>query len=559
MQFLLLLILSLPIWAHQTSLSAGGKELYWVNKNVPLMIRNSSSDLSAADAQTIIRNSMAQWNGASSAQLNHVTSSINEVKFVSNFPYGSAVLGVTELSYNKAGAIQKAVILLNDDYYFHNTPGLYPPGQVYLGDVVTHEMGHLFGLSHSEVLNSSMFYSSFSGQSSVAFDDKSGVRQKYDTTFGKIIGVVQGGSSVGVLGAHVQAISRRTGEASSAITDENGNFVLGGLDLNDTYYLYTAPTKNPNSLPGKYSNIQSEFCPASYVGSFFSACGTSFDGKPQGINLTASRPHVDVGVVSISCSLKSDQDYAYQKIQTNFAPVIAYDYSSDLRSEKAFVGWFRKKTNTNWSSPDLLSVDLSGYNPNGTNKYVKISLVSFPFGTQLEYQMDIERNGSLVTSGGISYSASTGTYQPDIHTFLQLDPDPNQNVFQVGVSSKKLESYYLVQTFPSVSDFTSNTHMPYLLLTSLWQNVNGTMIPIMDTASNLSDNLSCLDAPLTYSVAAAKSLSDEDTTAGTAGAACGTIDPPSSGPGASLPLIALGFLFAIMPSLLTKSSKKFLS
>lgn len=558
----LLSLISCSVWAHQTSLTPSGNELFWANQNVALKITTNSSDVNAAAARSIILDSMAQWNASSSAKVNEASSSLNEIRFTSNFAYGSAVIGMTELSYSASGGIQKAIISLNDNYTFKSTPGLYPSGQVYLGDVVTHELGHLFGLSHSEVLNSTMFYSSFSGQSTVSLDDKTGIRQKYDSGYGLIYGQVQGGSHIGVLGVHVQAISRKSGEATAAITDESGNFYLGGLDLNDTYYIYTSPIKNPDSLPGYFSNVQADFCPATFKGSFFSACGRENDGKPQGITLSSSQTTVNVGVVSINCSLRSDEDYSYQKLQATFAPVTIFDYATEPRTEKAFVGWFRKPGDTNWGNPDLLRVDLSGYTVSGTTKYLKVSLVSFPFGTQLEYKMDVKQNGSLVTSASrnMTYSATTQTYNPDFESLIQLDNDPGRNTFDIDISAKKLENFYVAQMFPSASDYSSGDYLPYLVMVSLWENA-GTIQPLIDSGASLSDNYACLDAPFTYVVSRTQESTEEtgSTAEAAAAAGCGTIEPPQDGPGSSLPLVALGFVMALMPSLMSKSRKKFLS
>lgn len=561
----LLAFICLPVWAHQTSLTSGGKELFWANPTVPIQITSNTSDISSAIVKSIIRDCMNQWNTAGSvARMNEVSSSLNEIKFVSNYPYGSAVLGLTEISYNASGSIQKAVISLNDDYQFRSSPGLYGTGQVYLGDVVTHELGHLAGLSHSEVLNSSMFYSAFSGQSTVALDDRSGIRQKYNQNFGKITGHVQGGNHVGVLGAQIQAISMKSGESSAVITDENGYFELGGLDLDDTYYLYTAPIKNPISLPGYFANVQSEFCPAAYKGSFFSSCGREFDGKPQGITLTTANSSVDVGIVSINCSLRSDEDYSYQKIQSSFAPVSMYNYLDSRKPEQAFVGWFKKPTSSSWSTADLLNIDLSGYTAANSNKYLKIALISFPFGTQLQYEMDVRRNGVLVTNGHqtMGYNSSTQTYMPDMETYIQLDSSLAQNNFEVSVMAKRLESYYVAQTFPSATEFSSSDYLPYLVVASLWEYGASGLQPILNTGSVLSDNYSCLDAPFTYAVSKTQEAtqSERSTTDETVAATgCGTIEPPGNGPGSSMPLMVLGFLLALLPTIMTGSRKKFLS
>ncbi|MCM2349557.1 MAG: matrixin family metalloprotease [Bacteriovoracaceae bacterium] len=562
---LFLFLFSTLSWANQTSLTPAGDELYWSNPTVPMVIQTNTSDLSSTQIKNIIQDSMNEWNASSSATINSVNSSINQIKFVSNYPYGSAVLGVTELTYNSAGAIQSAVISLNDDYLFQATPGLYPTGQVFLGDVVTHEIGHLFGLSHSEVLDSSMFYSSFSGQSTVAFDDRSGIRKKYDTEYGRISGFVKGGNNVGVLGAHVQAISRKTGQASGAISDDTGYFSLDGLDLEDTYYLYTSPIKNPNSLPGYFSNVQDEFCPAAYVGSFFTACGSEFDGKPHGVNLSHYQPSVDVGTVTINCSLRSDKEYSLRKLQSTFTALNIYDFADEPKYEKSFVGWFRKPTSSVWSNSDVFSIDLSAFNElSGSSKYLKLALVSYPLGSQLEYEMSVKMNGTTVSNAfrGLSYFSDTETYQTDFSSEVPLSSVNTSNTFEVSIRSRLLTGSYIAQTFPSFGEFSSDQYLPYLFVASLWEMTPQGLSPLLDSGAVLSDNASCLDAPFTYPVNKARTISDSTASAaaaGATGAACGTIDPPNDGPGNSLPLMALGFILVLFSSSLLKFNKKFLS
>jgi hypothetical protein len=530
MQFVVFLfIYSLFGYAHQSSLAPSGKELVWNNPSIPIAIKTNTSDLTSNQVRSIIQTSMDQWS-----------------------------------SNNSAGSIQKATVKLNDDYTFKATPGFYSEKTLYLGDVVTHELGHLLGLSHSEVLNSSMFYSSFSGQSDLSFDDISGVRQKYSSSFGVIRGRVQGGNSIGVLGAHVQAISRRTGESSGVVTDEKGRFVLGGLDLNDTYYLYTSPIKKQESLPGYFANIQSDFCPAKYVGSFFDACGRENEGKPQGISLTNSNPFVDVGVVTINCSLRSDPEYDFQKVKDNFDPVVIYDYGIEQRYEKAFTGWFKKNTSiSTWTSSDVLQIDLTSFNELGGNpKYLKIQLVSYPFGSQLEYEMDISQNGSPVPSASkwMTQSPITQTFWPDFSSMLPLGA-PITNNFELNIRARKLDSTLVAQTFPASDLFSSSQHLPYLIIASLWELTPSGMRPMIDNVVNLSDNSSCLDAPFTYAVSRAVEKNEDSSSSGNqaAAAGCGTIEPPQNGPGSAPFILALGFMLSTFLSTILKSSKKFLS
>ncbi len=552
--------------AHQSSLNPEGNELFWSNPVIPMVIQTNTSDLPPSTVTSVVQASMAQWNVSSGeARINSVGSSNNEIKFSSTFPYGNAVIGVTELSYNTAGAIQKATIILNDFYRFHASPGIYPPREVFLGDVVTHELGHVFGLSHSEVLDASMFYSSFSGQSTVAFDDQTAVRQKYDSGFGKISGVVKGGNDIGVLGAHVQAISRKTGKASAVVTDEDGKFELGGLNLEDTYYLYTSPIKNPDSLPGYFANVQDEFCPASYIGSFFSKCGRDQEGKPQGISLTNSLPEVDVGAVTINCGLKVNEDYNVQKLQTTVAPVtmFTYDPNKPEKVEQAFVGWFRNPSTSTFSNSDILKADYTNLSGAGS-QFLKFSLVSFPFGTQLEYEVDVRNAGSSFVTGQrtLVYSSVTDTYSTDYETFIPLSSIAVNNMLEIKIRSKKLGTTFTSLTFPAADTFSSGTFLPYMVVVSLWEEVMGVKVPVVYTEANLSDNQACLDAPFTFAVSKAKNPSDgapASTDQVAAAAGCGTIEPPKNGPGSKMGMMTLGFFLSLIATSLGKTRKKFLS
>jgi predicted membrane protein len=96
------LVLPILLFAHQTSVTSGGNSLFWANPSVPLVIRSSTSDMSSSQATAVIMNSMAQWNSSTNnaIQISSSTSAQNEIRFLSHFPYGSGVVGITELSYN---------------------------------------------------------------------------------------------------------------------------------------------------------------------------------------------------------------------------------------------------------------------------------------------------------------------------------------------------------------------------------------------------------------------------------------------------------------------------
>lgn len=558
----LALIISLPVMSHQTSRTASLKELKWNYTNVPLRITNSSSTLPAAN--NIIDQSLAEWNSASSFKFQRGNTGVNQITFTSDFSmYGSAVVGLTELGYATSGTISSARVLLNEQHYnFVESPGMAYGNNIYLKDVVTHELGHFVGLGHSEVLNSTMFYQTFPGQSEISADDKAGIRNKYDSNFGKISGYIMGGSHIGILGVHVQAISRKTGEAISSTSDQNGYFEIGGLDLGDTYYLYTSKLKFLEALPSYFANVQTDFCPASYVSAFFSQCGHQNDGIAQGITLTGSQKNINVGEVSINCTLRANESYLQQKISSTFNNVEVYNYGLDVKNEKSYTGYFNLTdlNDITYSAPDKLSIDLSAL-PSPAGKNLKIRLISQPFGNPIEYSMVVKKAGFTVAGSPYSRSMNPeGTLKLDLVSTNSLTIDGNSNTFEIEISARKLSNSATYISIPDPTHFASLQTSPYLLVMS----VETGNVPELDTGLLLSDNHSCLDAPFTYAVANSTAKSDETSSGGSsaaaAGASCGTIDPPSGpGPGSFMGIMSLGFLLSALSVIFVKRGKNFLS
>ena len=371
-----------------------------------------------------------------------------------------------------------------------------------------------------------------------------------------------GGSHIGILGVHVQAISRKTGEAISSTSDQNGYFEIGGLDLGDTYYLYTSKLKFLEALPSYFANVQTDFCPASYVSAFFSQCGHQNDGIAQGITLTGSQKNINVGEVSINCTLRANESYLQQKISSTFNNVEVYNYGLDVKNEKSYTGYFNLTdlNDITYSAPDKLSIDLSAL-PSPAGKNLKIRLISQPFGNPIEYSMVVKKAGFTVAGSPYSRSMNPeGTLKLDLVSTNSLTIDGNSNTFEIEISARKLSNSATYISIPDPTHFASLQTSPYLLVMS----VETGNVPELDTGLLLSDNHSCLDAPFTYAVANSTAKSDETSSGGSsaaaAGASCGTIDPPSGpGPGSFMGIMSLGFLLSALSVIFVKRGKNFLS
>jgi len=539
------------LYAYQSSLTAEGNKLYWPNHSISIAIKNGTADLPNEDQ--IIKGSVDQFLTTTiktPINISINSSSLNEIRFENPFIYGSAVVGITELTYNPSGAINKAVIRLNDDYNFKNTrPTSSANKEIFLADVVTHELGHFLGLSHSEVLDSSMFYTTFTGQNDLSPDDMSGLIHKYGTTnssqVGIIKGYVKGGNQIGILGAHVQIIERNSGAVVGVITDEEGYFEARGLSLNKAYYIYTSPTKNPESLPGFLANIQSRFCPGPYTGSFFSACGRENEGYPQEIILSNTKPTVDIGIVTINCGLKVSEDYLEKKTNSTLSNVELISSDEATFSGRAFVGYFPKSSTG--EVKDSFTLDLSGVNPGGKN--LKINVLGYPFGGRVKFNLIIlKKDGNVVRQENIP-----GT---NISLEHPLNTSPINNNFNLEINAEKLTDSALSSTFPSYELFSSDTHMPYLILIELTP-------PVGESEDLISDNESCLDAPFAFRVDNAQipSLEDSEEELVQNGTACGSIDGDGSGgnSGSNLLITCCGILFLQILFSLAKKAKIFLS
>lgn len=191
--------------------------------------------------------------------------------------------GYTVLWTDDAGDVLEADIVLNDfNYLFTSDPedAAYSDGwanrTLLLEDVLTHELGHAFGLDHSGVLHSTLFTWGWNHQDTPHCDDIAGIRTAYGSSIsGEIGGQVLSPDGEPLFGAEVVAVSHeRRSVFAAAITDATGGFRLGGLEPGE-YYLIVQPFYAEGRLTGAYHDIDHHICD----GRFFSRTFLTDEGN----------------------------------------------------------------------------------------------------------------------------------------------------------------------------------------------------------------------------------------------------------------------------------------
>lgn len=350
--FLLLLALVQSVHAYVSSLTTQLKPLYWGNVTSSILLNYgpiNSSGLSENTVSSIITTAGNEWGSISGSPVNFIfqkslnvgDSGKNEIYF-SDDPsiFGSGVIGIALVSYkDSTGEILEADIVLNDSISFSSDKD----SALYLGNVLTHEMGHFLGLGHEPVLESTMFYQAERGQYKLSLADKQSILQLYnnDNTLGGIEGKVVGGSNlVGLFGVQVMALRPDGKIAATQITDPEGKFSFKGLSANEVYYLYTKPLMFKSTLPNIYSEARSNFCVNgdSFRGSFFQSCMKSDEGFPASVFVNSNNTK-SLGNITVRCGFDVPKSYFSAKDNN-----VAYDLGfNKFLMSTAFTGYFNSK------------------------------------------------------------------------------------------------------------------------------------------------------------------------------------------------------------------------
>ena len=263
---------------------------------------------------------------------------LSSIYFSSNSgtPLSQNVLGLTQVWYDTSnGRILESDIVLNDvAYHFTTNPtdtsgygSAHASGNnVFIENVVTHEIGHAFGLSHSGGLQSTMLFMESPEQAYLGCDEQIGIRALYPSTQnnqrGAIHGKITATGGAPVFGAHVLAVSRSRGTVlATGITDKGGNYTISALEPG-TYFVMVEPYfAGAGALPSYYAAINPLICGGAAFGR--TVLTDENMNRPHPVAVSASGT-TQAPSLTVSCGKNSGASMPIESAAVSFssAPVL---------------------------------------------------------------------------------------------------------------------------------------------------------------------------------------------------------------------------------------------
>ena len=281
---------SVATLAATPTLTGDGKIVRWANPRLELAANTvNQSGLSALQIREAAVRGLERWKAAAQGRLSfdywqgsdrkvfETNSNLNghsSLYFASQSQAGvdPQVLGLTQVWFStETGRILETDIVLNDVQFRLSTQATDTTGYgsgstsgttVFLENVLTHELGHALGLSHSGVLQSTMLFMESPDQNHLGCDDQVGLQSLYGAGESGAIQVrIRGADGRALLGANVLAISRRRGTVlRSALSDREGVARITGLEAGE-YDLMAEPYyAGASPLSPYYAGLNHRIC-----------------------------------------------------------------------------------------------------------------------------------------------------------------------------------------------------------------------------------------------------------------------------------------------------------
>ena len=580
-----LYLISTFAYSYVKSKTETGNDIKWSSSSssINIYVNPVVSGYDTTTVQSILATSISDWNTYSSYTLNPVytttipTNADASIQFTTDSDWGSGVVGVTEKTSNiVTGNILSAHIKIFSSNYsttLSTDPTQSSGSYAYIGDVVTHEIGHLFGLTHSEHIGASMYFAVTKGQSSLHTDDIAGLRDIYNitSTSGSLSGRVIVANSLPVFAARVTAISTVTGEAiQSQLTGEDGTFSFENLSLNDSYYIMVSPYRLVDNIVGYgeyaseyYSTIKSNFCNfENFKPTFYTKCGPRSKSIPQSFYLDSDTDSIAVGDITVRCDENLNVEYYSKKFETSDRE---FELNPDGESASViFNGIFSDSEVTlgNAGQGDEYSLDLSNIDTgsNSPSSYsLRLNFLSTGINSNMDFEVQVKRSD---VSGYTTYQSSTdstGKTITDLEIDLALSSTASNNIYSIIVYPTSLSSTEEQEIFSSATDLINDSNI--YVFTAQVGTISGDSFTPLEPLDSYpyEDNSLCSEGEANYTVAANKTLSstlnnaeqlplDDDIQ----GVSCGTIDIDNDSNSSGMMSFVLGLFLILLLNSLSK-------
>jgi uncharacterized protein (TIGR02145 family) len=339
----------------QNQIIASDKWPFYFRTNVDGVLR-----ITDGSDTTAVASSFESWGNISTANIDFrnggpttskyasASDGMNLITFTDDqFPFSPGVLaiaaktlkiipGAADAQIIDADIVINPVFSRNDVGVGYNNPNA---GTYDIQSIVTHEIGHVLGLLHSGIYNSTMFYMLGQGTKvrSLEQDDKSWASYRYpkagySSTYGSISGnIIYGYDNQPVAGALIMAINTSTKDTVHAYSDAYGNYLVPGLSAAQ-YNIYIEPLDGSSKVyklkPGNISSYM--YCNTIYTdypGEFYSNNEGAVETSDNPVNITVSAGHETTGI-----NLITNKDVTKPKILSVYPPKDStnIDVTSDI-------------------------------------------------------------------------------------------------------------------------------------------------------------------------------------------------------------------------------------
>lgn len=297
---------------------------------IRLHLNKSSFPFSQSETQRVFEQSIAAWNGVSTADatLNDVPATFlptsgdsrNVIYYDAtgdflNLPPNTGVIALTRLKWTALGVLTDADIIFNGrDLDFTTNANQVSPTRLDLQDVLTHELGHLLGLDHSPLRGAptvrptmTPFYMTQTPgeRRTLEPDDRAGLTANYplerSTPTGTITGQVRQANGEGIFGVHVVAYQANTQNFVASVFSDtdpqfpkqfgSGNYRLEGLPPG-TYQLAIEPINNWVTYRN-FTGIFNAPLPTNITPEFYPNRAQQQDAPILQVSAGQTVPHID--------------------------------------------------------------------------------------------------------------------------------------------------------------------------------------------------------------------------------------------------------------------------